>query len=60
LNQFQEAKDKSVFTVTKDGIYYFQIEVNSADKFNASFTLKFQNGEDFLTGKDLKLLHVSS
>lgn len=49
-------KDKSLFSIVKDGIYILQMEITSRDEFNASINIKFQSPYGLLTAKDFPML----
>lgn len=53
---FQVDKDKSLFSIVKDGIYILQMEMTSRDDFNASINIKFQSPYGLLTAKDFPML----
>lgn len=51
--------DNSILTVPKDGIYIFQLSIESpGPNFNASTNVKFIASHGMLTAKDFPLLHV--
>ncbi|KAG5666710.1 hypothetical protein PVAND_014725 [Polypedilum vanderplanki] len=54
----EPASDNTLLSVPKDGIYIFQLLVDSPyNKFTANTTVKFIGSHGMLTAKDLPLLH---